>query len=356
MKKIALFYALLTVFLIISSVNRISCKGKEIRLLIGLRFDSANGAVYQTLMCSDIGSIKMTKSNQLFVPYQNRIFGIKEESFRYQGLDPDWNIKSFKMVPVQELKKERPLIKNANSIKLGSVYEVSRESKILYLNPKYLCVQGQSWYSIRGEMAGSMYSGKSFINVLSLKNYRKISLKEVYGEKVLPIIKKLHAQRITEKDLAEGNQDLDCENAVIIAGANTTDEYHWGVTRMNGRWVAQLAKVWDEQYESMQLTRYAMYNVLPELPEAFAINNSLHPGWNAIKLREPNATDGILAPNHSFMILVTPGKIQYFSHPERGLKKPKATIKLNRKCTVIMVEQLTQDFDKWDKVFHEASI
>lgn len=174
------------------------------------------------------------------------------------------------------------------------------------------------------------------LDTLTCDNSSSISLDKLMGEQGINAIKQgaatfLNSLNYTERKKLES-----------IPKSN-----NFGIIRKDGKWI--LVGRLNASSNNDKNT-FKDFNIPIMTPKELVRYDSLHPTWDVIKKRVPNALDAYSPPNEKFVIVLTKSKILIYTVTNNILaKNPLKSIPLKDNESVVMSQWATGKYVKnWD--------
>lgn len=197
-------------------------------------------------------------------------------------------------------------------------------SKLTFVDKNYV---GVSTYIISHD--GNKYyrdNTCAVVDLENLTNYKstenKVTMKDVFSEKSIPIINKYRNQKINLGECSE-------KNAI-----NTTSGEFWNIGRKDGRWLAQIAKT----FKCATYNNYILYNTELYLPQSVSSNNELYTSYKSIVKAFPDTEDVISSPNKDMIGIFTSDKLTIYPYSNGTFGNPALELELSKNETMIMVQ------------------
>lgn len=197
-------------------------------------------------------------------------------------------------------------------------------SKLTFVDKNYV---GVSTYTISQD--GNKYyrdNTCALVDLENLTNYRstenKVTMKDVFREKSIPIINKYRNQQINLGECSEKNT------------MNTTSGEFWNIGRKDGRWVPQIAKT----FKCATYNNYILYNTDLYLPQNISSNNELCANYQSIMKMFPDTEDVISSPNKDIVGIFTYNKLTLYPYSNCTFGNPVMELELNKNETMIMAQ------------------
>ena len=339
-------------------------------LLIGLGKDDST---YRTLWISPENDQLKLKSQGDFilVPYGTDFWKIESKNASYDG---KWETEYNSYDESQKIDIRRISAHPANqSFKWGNFnkkdfvdYRVYEDTnKLLFVGNKYVCLERYTYEDGGGTLrpwsrniivleinklpqspsldARGTLIGEEIDEIDNQVNINRVSIKTILGKNIETTINKLFSEPVTEKE--QGRMGSPYEEI-----SNSTNEFNWGISRQNSKWVPVIAKQWNYSNASTGWTDYNLKNIPGfTLPKSVTTYDELNPSFENIKKVIPNAIDAVSSPTKDMLAVMTNDKLLVYTNPKKGLTKATLEIKLNGKESLIMAQWATDDnVGKWD--------
>lgn len=174
------------------------------------------------------------------------------------------------------------------------------------------------------------------IDLEHLTNYKntenKVTMKDIFGEKSVPIINKYRNQKISLAECSE-------ENTI-----NTTSGNLWNIGRKDGKWVPQIAKT----FKCDTYSNYILYNTNLNLPQNICSNNELCTNYKSIMKMFPDAEDVISSPNKDIFGIFSSNKLTLYPYSNDRFGNPILELELGKNETMIMAQWASgREINKW---------
>ncbi|MCT8976650.1 hypothetical protein N4T77_08575 [Clostridium sp. CX1] len=302
-------------------------------LLIGFRNDLDKTTTYRTLWIAPDkdNNLKVLKElNYILVPHRDNFWQI--EPLRYSFTNTgDWI--------------EYPVAHAVGDSYTPETFEYKYNTyncKLNFVDRNHVSISTYTKYHPTKEKSYAR-EDCAVVELEKLTHYRntedKLTMVDVFKENALSTINKISKTKITLGESADTHN------------INTTTGDSWTISRVDGKWIPQIAKTF--KYASKN-SNYTLYNTTLQLPQSIVSYNDLCTDFNLIKEIIPDAKDAISSPDKDILGVFTDNKLTLYAYSKGTIGKAALEIQLNENETMIMnqwtsgnsVEQWTDAFNK----------